>query len=459
VIATALIAAVAACVVPRAAHAAIVARPDLVVTAAAPRTSRAQVGASIVVTDTTTNVGRAGVAAASSTRAYVSTDRVKGASDRLIGSRIVPKLLVNRRSSGTITGRLAKVPVGAYFVIVCADAAAKHRELRETNNCRTAATKLTIVAATPPPVVPVPPPVVPVPPPVDPGPNPGPATPVLTSLALSPTVVQLAPRMPSGANADYAPTGVLETAATFAVTAFDALGASMGDVTSSATLSIAPSGSCTGATCGADAGGAHTVTATVGGVTKSTPVSVASLDASYSMTCRGQAYDVNASLADGCESQPSNQGNTAKATAEFRGIYDDCSDGSEFLTTIYSDQRTHANPAVIGFDAPTGSAPRWYRWTVNDAACAIDHEFRIITSGGSPAQDCYEAQVSWARLEGGVGSETVALTGADSALVDGDWYVGGLPPPDNSATVHLQLRKTCATAPNEAVTFDVTFHF
>jgi hypothetical protein len=60
----------------------------------------------------------------------------------------------------------------------------------------------------------------------------------------------------------------------------DAYNNSLGDVTASATFSIAPDGSCTGAACTASAAGAHTVTATSGGKTgtASLTVSAAALD-------------------------------------------------------------------------------------------------------------------------------------------------------------------------------------
>ena len=54
----------------------------------------------------------------------------------------------------------------------------------------------------------------------------------------------------------------------------DAYGNSTGDVTSSATFSIAPEGSCSGVTCAVSAAGTHTVTASLGGAT-----GTASLDA------------------------------------------------------------------------------------------------------------------------------------------------------------------------------------
>jgi parallel beta-helix repeat protein len=56
--------------------------------------------------------------------------------------------------------------------------------------------------------------------------------------------------------------------------AFDASNASLGDVTSSTVFSIAPNGSCTGASCGATAAGGHTVTANHAGKTATAALTV-----------------------------------------------------------------------------------------------------------------------------------------------------------------------------------------
>jgi hypothetical protein len=53
----------------------------------------------------------------------------------------------------------------------------------------------------------------------------------------------------------------------YTVQGFDAAGNSLGDLTSAASFSIAPDGSCTGSSCTASAGGVHTVTATSSGKT------------------------------------------------------------------------------------------------------------------------------------------------------------------------------------------------
>src|SRR5579864_3846543 len=66
----------------------------------------------------------------------------------------------------------------------------------------------------------------------------------------------------------------------FTDTAFDHSNASFGDVTSSSSFSIAPDGSCTGASCTATVSGAHTVTAHFWGLTIGTALTVSPAAAS-----------------------------------------------------------------------------------------------------------------------------------------------------------------------------------
>jgi hypothetical protein len=61
---------------------------------------------------------------------------------------------------------------------------------------------------------------------------------------------------------------------TYSAQGFDSFNNSLGDVTSSTTFAIAPNGSCTGATCTASVGGAHTVTGTDSGKQSTAGLSV-----------------------------------------------------------------------------------------------------------------------------------------------------------------------------------------
>ncbi|HLQ62773.1 MAG TPA: Ig-like domain-containing protein [Candidatus Acidoferrales bacterium] len=84
--------------------------------------------------------------------------------------------------------------------------------------------------------------------------NPGP----LATLTLSPSPASIS----AGGSQSYTATG------------YDGFGNSLGDLTTAATFSIAPNGSCAGATCTATTAGAHTVTGTRSGVSGTASLTV-----------------------------------------------------------------------------------------------------------------------------------------------------------------------------------------
>jgi subtilase family serine protease len=108
---------------------------DLTVTAfTAP--ARAASGATIVVSDTTTNSG-AGPAGASSTAFYVSPNLILDASDtRLQPVRQVPALGAGQSHAGSTTLTLPDLPAGAWYLLANADDGKTVPEGLETNNVR-----------------------------------------------------------------------------------------------------------------------------------------------------------------------------------------------------------------------------------------------------------------------------------------------------------------------------------
>src|SRR5688572_2416690 len=107
--------------------------PDLVVSSlSAPPTSSA--GATISLTDTTSNTG-AGAAVASTTRFYLSTNALLDASDVLLGSRAVPALAAGAGNSGPVAVTLpAGLSTGVYYLIANANADGVVVETLEVNN-------------------------------------------------------------------------------------------------------------------------------------------------------------------------------------------------------------------------------------------------------------------------------------------------------------------------------------
>jgi hypothetical protein len=113
--------------------------PDLRETVLANPPASASQGASFNVTDTTKNEGDV-LAAASTTRYYVSLDKLKDTSDVLLtGSRAVPALAVGATSSGTVSVTVPlTTPLGTYYLLACADDLKVVPESKEGNNCRAA---------------------------------------------------------------------------------------------------------------------------------------------------------------------------------------------------------------------------------------------------------------------------------------------------------------------------------
>ena len=93
------------------------------------------VGGTIIVSDTTTNLGAAAVAE-SATRFYLSTDTILNAPDMLLsGARTVPALSAGAASTGSTTLSLpTTISVGVYYLIAKADGDNVVAEAQEANN-------------------------------------------------------------------------------------------------------------------------------------------------------------------------------------------------------------------------------------------------------------------------------------------------------------------------------------
>jgi hypothetical protein len=95
----------------------------------------------------TDRVRNDGVAAETSTttRYYLSTDGVRNGARRLTGTRTVPALATGGESAGsaTVTVPLATSP-GTYYLLACADDLGIVAESNLANNCKAAATQITV---------------------------------------------------------------------------------------------------------------------------------------------------------------------------------------------------------------------------------------------------------------------------------------------------------------------------
>jgi trimeric autotransporter adhesin len=111
-------------------------------------------GLSIVLNDTTRNLGYS-TAAESSTGFYLSANAAFDAGDVFLGSRGVPPLAAGASSSGAVTLTIpADTVTGLYYVVVRADADKAISEAVETNNTAYGSVRigpdLTVSALTPP---------------------------------------------------------------------------------------------------------------------------------------------------------------------------------------------------------------------------------------------------------------------------------------------------------------------
>lgn len=131
--------------------------PDLLVsTWTAP--ANACAGATISIKDTTKNQG-SGLAGASTTKFYLSTNTTLDAGDTPLGSRTVPSLTTGAVNTGTTSVTLPNVSTGKYYIIVMADDGKAVTESNETNNKKSKAIyicpDLTVVSIVPSPLKPL----------------------------------------------------------------------------------------------------------------------------------------------------------------------------------------------------------------------------------------------------------------------------------------------------------------
>jgi subtilase family serine protease len=117
---------------------------DLAVTAVSNPPATAAAGSAFAVTDTTQNVGPITVGG-STTRYLLSLDGVRSAEDVILGSRGMGALGAGVSSTGTINATVpAGTPGGVYVLLACADDTFQTVEANEVNNCKAAATTVTV---------------------------------------------------------------------------------------------------------------------------------------------------------------------------------------------------------------------------------------------------------------------------------------------------------------------------
>lgn len=269
---------------------------------------------------------------------------------------------------------------------------------------------------------------------------------------------------PTGVSADFSLVGSPETSAVYSATGADQFGNGLGDLTTSATWSISPDGSCVGSECSPAGPGAHTVTATVGAASDDAGMTVPPLEDNYTMTCQGEHYDIDQALANGCEVIEPDPGRGTAATAIFKGTFDDCDDvGTSFSGALITDSRQHVNPTVSGFHGTTGGPSEFFKFTFDDVSgpCAEEYELDLDSGGGAlfPA-DCYRVTLSgtYTANSAPFATDTALFSGAGSAHLAGPLDSGHISN-DDSANLIVEIEPICAPPRNERVDFQADLHF
>lgn len=168
------------------------------------------------------------------------------------------------------------------------------------------------------------------------------------------------------------------------------------------------------------------------------------------MSCRGDNYDVDTNLSNGCEVLDVTPPGHTQSTASPRGSKD-CSDGTSRDTLSSgtpSDKREHKNPPVAGFSGLVGSAPDY--WVVHADGgmfCVNDIAATFQTDGGSPTS-CYRLTIITNKR-----TETLDTSGKGSVSMStgSGAYSGG-------SDIYFVVQKTCSTPNPENVSYTVEYH-
>ena len=166
-------------------------------------------------------------------------------------------------------------------------------------------------------------------------------------------------------------------------------------------------------------------------------------------SCQGDAYDVDNNPGNGCEQVLTGAGNHTSGTAKFASpATQDCFDSSSggFSGTIASDARAHANPAVPGFDAATGSAPQFWKVTATGGACQNGLDVLITMTGAT--SNCYGLTVTTDK-----GSHAAVVVNGSARINPGDTGIYS-----DDSTILFKVEKTCGTSVREVADYTVSYH-
>ncbi|HLZ07278.1 MAG TPA: CARDB domain-containing protein, partial [Chloroflexota bacterium] len=120
-------------------------KPDLIVGTVGNPPATAQPGQDFEVASQVVNIG-AGMASASNVGFYLSPTPIKGlGAVKLLGALTIINLASGANASGQRTVTVPRTtPLGAYYLIACANDSSRILERTKANNCTTSTTQVTI---------------------------------------------------------------------------------------------------------------------------------------------------------------------------------------------------------------------------------------------------------------------------------------------------------------------------
>jgi hypothetical protein len=166
--------------------------------------------------------------------------------------------------------------------------------------------------------------------------------------------------------------------------------------------------------------------------------------------CQGENYDVDKNTATGCEKVDSPLANHTQGASVNLGQRDCHDNGLVPLTSglLPSDGRTHANPAVVGFDGATGSAPDWFYVDATGGFCQNDVNADIqISNSSNPT--CYKLSILTDK-----GTYVCSTNGAGNCSIsNGSGSYG------SGSQIFFKIEKTCGTNVVENPSYAVRAYF
>jgi hypothetical protein len=183
--------------------------------------------------------------------------------------------------------------------------------------------------------------------------------------------------------------------------------------------------------------------------------------------CSGENYDVDGNPANGCEVVAAPQGNHTDNPPASPPVLSTCDDGD--LTALFSghlpsDARVHEEPAIVGFDATTGSAPDWFYVTGQDTSVLGTCESDVVmqlTMTGSLFPSCYhllvKAGTNTYTCQTNATGSCPAVTCPGTNIPAGICYNSGGQFPGGSI-IQFEVSKTCGTNMSENASFTIYGH-